>query len=275
MSATDNAWQSLPVELIENIIAATWALPLTSEDRITFMTSSLLVNKTWMVAFMRISSIDVHIPSPQYVWNFFRLICGATLISSIDKRFKSYPSQLIKSITIRIDNDATHPNPSKGFEHPMGKALTDALDSLRIVRCPSLQRLTVEYHNCLFDDIASNWRFIHFPSELTELELKYTFSSHTPPWLIESLRSNHERNTNPVPWSLPSVIRLSILGASPALVEDVVSRSPKVESITTDDYINLDENSLLPLSVKSVLLCSLDGSLKAVTIHGTGDFLHE
>lgn len=269
MYATTSNWPMLPLELIENIISETWALPLTSQERIQFMTSSLLVNKTWMTAFMRTSSTDVHIPSPYYVNRFFSLLRQESCIFDFDENVKSYPRRLIKSISIRVDNDVIHPDSTKMGESPMARALTYILLTLRSIdNIPTLERLSVEYHNYSYDDITNHYRFAYIPSHFSELELNYSYGSQTPPWLVDSLRRSYARSDN-LSWAreLPFIRRLTITGASQGLVEDVMARCPSVVDIMTDDYIRLDDKSALPPCVKSVVLCRSSSAISTAGTH--------
>ena len=246
-------WPWLPTELIENIISEVWSSSLSTNDRITLMTSSLLVNKTWMVAFTRISSKDVHIPCPSYIDQYLRILREESPI--YDEHSRSLPDRLCRSLTFRVGyTPPGHDAAPSGNEPQMAKALSDMMYTLHTISyLPNLRRVSIEYVNWGFDDVFDQYRLIAFPAQVTNLELDYTFSQKTPPWLIGALRSNQERHMC-LPWSLPSIRHLSIQGAGEAFLIDMVSACPNIQSFTTDAYIRLGAIMPLPDAVQMVTL---------------------
>src|SRR5690242_11913371 len=72
-SAPMTAALILPLDLIEEVINQAWNLDLLSSERILLMTSLSLVCKDVLNAYLRISSIYVHIPCPAYVEKFLQI----------------------------------------------------------------------------------------------------------------------------------------------------------------------------------------------------------
>ncbi|KAF9025671.1 hypothetical protein BDZ89DRAFT_1068162 [Hymenopellis radicata] len=91
---------SLPPELVEHIISFIWCDPLLSTtQRVQFMTSSLLVNRSWAATFMHVSARDVYIPTTPFLRHFRK---GDTYIAQLlnDNCTRMAPKQRCKSITI-------------------------------------------------------------------------------------------------------------------------------------------------------------------------------
>lgn len=123
----------LPTELFDVIIYNVWFLPLSTDERIIFMTSAPLVNKTWLVLFWRLSYKHVHIPCSSYLDHFFNLLIGIHKI----------PRILCQSISITVD----HFYPNSLRDTPMMRTLCRLLYStvwhLVSVRYPSSTSMRV------------------------------------------------------------------------------------------------------------------------------------
>ncbi|KAJ7281615.1 hypothetical protein C8J57DRAFT_79322 [Mycena rebaudengoi] len=227
----------LPIEIIAHILSACWALPLSPQDRITLMTSAGSVNHTWRTLFFRLSSQDVHIPCPSFADHFVRTIRGRK--SSLDAHdAQATTNRLCRSLTIRITNPESNKDVLGERELPMENALSLLLYRLCDLSAPcvpNLRRISIEYHNTGFDGIFDKWTLIAFPSQVTSLELSYSFSPETPPWLIASLRAKYERQVCRPPWTTPSVRSLSVFGAgSDCLVLDILTTCQNVKELVTD-----------------------------------------
>lgn len=222
-----NTSPSLPVEILEEIISAAWMSSLTAPERITLMTSSRLVNKTWMDVFARISSTDVHIPCPSYVHQFLRLLCDPLY----DAQTWFYLRRLCRSINIVVDNPAT-PSISGDKVLPMGEALGNLLYALHAMKGypAQLRRLSIQYVDCGFDDISHNWRLIYCPEQITTLEISYSFDPKVPSGLIEGLRAAPAF----AEMSLPTIRTLALHGASTNMVASMVEACPKLQTVDTD-----------------------------------------
>ncbi|KAF8886285.1 hypothetical protein BD779DRAFT_1421159, partial [Infundibulicybe gibba] len=213
----------LPVELIENIISETWNLDLVADERINVMTSFVLVNKTWNRLFMRTSSLDVHIPTPSYLYQYLLILQGLTQV--YDNSDKHIPDAICRSITIMVDHDPS--TPGEG-DSPMGKTLSDLLYNLATIPyVPNLKKIAVKFQNTSFNDIFNHYRFISFPKQVTDLEISYTPSSDAHP-------DSYREREGCLPWSLTSIQRLSVLGACIPLVADMISACPNVKTVVVD-----------------------------------------
>ncbi|KAJ7449649.1 hypothetical protein FB451DRAFT_1053246, partial [Mycena latifolia] len=218
---------SLPVELIEQILSSCWAMPLCVDARIALMTSAVTVNSTWRAVFLRVSSRDVHIPCPSFADHFLRILRQESPLVDRDVL-----NRLCRTLTAQITNE----NIFSRRELPMEQALSRLLYRLHdrtAPALPNLRRITLEYRDTGFDGVFDNWTLIAFPRQVTELELRYSFSPATPPWVESVLRSKHGRQAAP-PWTMPSVRTLTVLGASVSVVLDMVVTCPNVEKLITD-----------------------------------------
>jgi hypothetical protein len=228
----------MPVELIEKIIFETWSSPLSADERIHFMTTSLLVNKIWADVFNRFSFKNVHILSASYLEQYLRILREDSPI--LGKEFRSLPDQLCESISINIENTPPHPDFVPGEEEPpMGKVLSDMLYTLHsIPYLPNLRKITITYQNTGFNDLFDNLRLIAFPSQVTDLEINFIADSSTPSWVADALREKHTRYGS-MSWSLPSIERLSFFGASDAFVADMISCCPNADMYTLSYAVDI------------------------------------
>ena len=221
-----------PTEILEHIILEAWSSPLSADERISLMVSSLLVSKSWSVAFIRVSSRDVFIPCASYADQFFRTLREESPIYDEHTRF--LPDYLCRSITFQVHNvprDATEHHGVRLFSDGSreGQALASSLYNIRwLGYLPNLRRVSIEYVNWGFDDIFDQYRLIAFPEQVTELELKYTFTPGVPRPFVDNLRSEYERR-DCLSWRMPSIRRLVTVGAPDAMVQDVLSICPNVK----------------------------------------------
>jgi len=226
-----------PVEIIENVISDAWVLPLSANERITLITSSLLVNKTWMTLFTRVSSKDVYIPCASYAQQFLRMLREESPI--YEKHLRAIPDQFCRSLTFQVSNHNTSIRLFSN-KYPMGDAITNTLYAIQTLSyLPNLRRVSIQYNNWGFDDLLYHYRLIVFPPQVTEFELKYTYSHSIPPALIKTLRSDYLPREC-LRWSMPSVRHLAILGAGESFVMHIMSTFPNVETLVTDSPLHCD-----------------------------------
>ena len=117
-------------------------MPLSRDHRITFMTYAVLVDKTWMAIYRRISYADVYIPSEPYLYRY------------IKTHPKSGEKHLCRSVTIYGDC----------FDD--GK-ISNALRVLLDFRASSLCTAPIQIsmaiqHNC-------RWCLCAFPKDLPDM----------------------------------------------------------------------------------------------------------
>lgn len=237
-----HGFSALPIEVVENIILEAWFLPLSTDDRIGLMTSSTLVNKTWSSIFARISFRNVHIPCHSYL----RVYLGIT--GSFNSKVRSPEELACRSIHLRIEHIPVHPRPfalestmSLALEPTapdvlMGRALAQLVWTLGISPggFPNLRTLSLEFVNLECDNIFANYRFFQFPHQVTDLELAFTFSPQTPPWLLRALRTKQARGNARTLMFLPFVRRLAIMGGSEAFVADIVDSCKELDTLEVD-----------------------------------------
>ncbi|KAJ7114044.1 hypothetical protein C8R44DRAFT_984596 [Mycena epipterygia] len=238
----------VPVELMEHIITSAWHMPLSSDERITFMRSSMLVNSTWADIFDLVSSRDVYIPSSAFCDHFIQRLRAqpppdfpSSLLSSFLRSFQR-PSKppieprsanlACQSLTIQIANVDVHPDKNGRPRLPMGAVFDDLLENLDARSlAPNLRRLNIEYLDAGFDDIFHRTGIAVLPSQIKNLEVHYSFSAATPVWLVDSLCDKQERQRN-IGWVSRSIINLSVIGAGLNTREDLLRACPNTTPFT-------------------------------------------
>ncbi|KAJ7261997.1 hypothetical protein C8J57DRAFT_461215 [Mycena rebaudengoi] len=237
----------LPVELLEQIMATAWHMPLSSEERIAFIRSSTLVNSTWAALFTLISSRDVFIPSSSFCDHFLQQLRAPPIVDApptfLDRLLcRPKPSKpetrsanlACQSITIQIANIDVHPGAKARMRLPMASVLEELLENLDArALAPNLRRLSIEYLDAGFDDLFQRQGLASLPSHVTHLELKFSFDPKTPVWLVKSLRENQERQRR-MKWLLRSVTKLSVTGAGDNVVKDVLRACPNTNVLVVD-----------------------------------------
>ncbi|KAJ7863155.1 hypothetical protein B0H13DRAFT_1460664, partial [Mycena leptocephala] len=218
----------LPAEIIEAIIDSAWHMPLSSDERITLMRSSLLVSSTWADIFDLVSSRDVYILSAVFCDHFIQRLCSQPPAVSPSIQSRS-ANQACQSITIQIANADIHFDRNARMRLPMGGVLDHLLENLDVWSlAPNLRRLSIEYVDAGFEDIFRRTGPAALPTQITHLDLRYSFSRATPTWLVEALRKKQERQRH-IGWIAPSITRLSIVGAGENTIRDMLLACPNVK----------------------------------------------
>ncbi|KAJ6471878.1 hypothetical protein C8R45DRAFT_1013459 [Mycena sanguinolenta] len=244
----------LPVELVAEIISTAWHMPLSQNERITFMRSSTLVNSTWADVFNLVSSRDVYITSSAFcdhfvqhlrqrpaphtspsssLWGLFlRPFRGPTKQPVQPRRSANLACQ---SLTIQAANeDRVHPGKISPMRLPMAGVLDMLLETLDAwTLAPNLRRLSIEYFDTGFEDIFSRVGLAALPPQITHLDVRYSFSERMPVWLVESLKRKQERRRH-LMWKAPAITRLSIVGAGENTVRDLLAVCPNVHTLTKE-----------------------------------------
>ncbi|THU75627.1 hypothetical protein K435DRAFT_974745 [Dendrothele bispora CBS 962.96] len=115
----------LPIELVEEIVGLFWSddsLQVSPQDRVTFIVSSLFVNRCWSSLFLAIASRDVYIPTPAFAFH----LCDALQFHRDSSQSKS------KSKPLQFRTSASCSFSSSTF------SLCSSLASLMPQRCRSL-----------------------------------------------------------------------------------------------------------------------------------------
>ena len=237
----------LPFELVEAIVAETWFMPLTSRERVAFMTSAPLVSRAWLAIYSHISRRNVHIPSPSYLDRFLAMLS------------KDYPLDLCQSIAFSTDTLHRHP-------YSLNKPLINLLYTISLFRLPNLHTFSLVYATPYPDefliDLADTFDFAPFPPQITSLQLTLADPEHTSdPWtLISSLPCHpstaHRRRLS---WPLPSVNHLTIRGATELAIVNLVSACPNLSILSIDSTAVAGLDNTCPCDRDALLLFS-DGA---------------
>lgn len=250
-------WPWLPLELLERIISEAWSSPLSIEERITFITTSTLVNLAWLSAFATVSSRDVYIPSASYADHFMRQMFKA------DRMYKKYdlgnPELHCQSLSFTL-RSYSRPKIVRDIrvhaarEEALGTGLSTTLADLRTTGClPNLRRVAIEYIDWGTEDIFTNFRFSHFPTQVTELYLNFTRNWNGTEKTKKSTTADYWRQER-VLWIMPSIRHLTVVGASAAFVADMLATCPNLETLAVDGGIRMLSGCTLPHSVHTLTL---------------------
>jgi hypothetical protein len=232
--------------MVERIIHEAWSSPLSTSDRITLMTSSLLVNKIFQLTFLSISSKDVHIPHIKYVSHFVQIIAG---YSPINDAYSNSPHRrCCSSVTFHVQTQGIGKD---NFTDPYG-GLLYSLHCTPFL--PNLRRVSIEHFDWDFEDILNNGRLIWFPDQVTDLEVTYPPLTQYAMEVLKGKSFDHLKRN----WSLPYVKRLTIRGAADGLVKDIARRCLGLEEVVTDADADLDIMTAFPDSVRSLKLEGVD-----------------
>lgn len=223
---------AIPLEILDRIISQIWLSPLSTEDRIALMTSSVMVSHAWSNVFDHISSKDVYIPRPSYLPQFFRLTRRDT-----QTRERSPRELLCRSIHLSVENSSVHPPCPADHRQCTGATVALALLVSTLSSYhggfPNLRILSFAFLNMNFYDVLTYYRFFRFPGQVTDLELSFSFDPATPPWLLKGLRSAQARRGCLYPF-IPSVRRLAVVGASDAFITDMTRTCNNLDTLEMD-----------------------------------------
>ncbi len=219
----------LPFDLLEEIITRAWELDLFTDERILLMTSLPLVCKDVLNAYLRISSIYVHIPCPAYVERFLQTLREGTPHYPVQKH-GDYAKNLCRSITLKIMQNAQSCTLHGNAEPPMGAALSDLLYNLRLFgKLPNFRTLIIRYTNIDANDIFNWVRFIDFPNTVEWLDLEFVQTEKTPAE-VEVISTHLDHSLYHL-WRLPSLLHLRVSGGSEELVSHLVSVAPNLLTV--------------------------------------------
>ncbi|KAJ8073526.1 hypothetical protein PM082_011802 [Marasmius tenuissimus] len=214
---------SLPIEVTEHILSLLWLSPLSRPQRATLIKSSMLVSNTWRSIFVRIAATDVYVLSPSHGIAFLDMLRGGNLTKT------NYPLDILcRSITIRHENDHLLPGPEIQEEQPMGFIFRDIIAELYRLpeRLPMLRRISLELQDYLMETVfeRNHTLFSHFPSQVTELELKFSYGIETDPLVVSAIKSRgYEKfGLEKVKSTGLGVRRLTVLGTSSGVAKEVL-----------------------------------------------------
>ncbi|KAK7466367.1 hypothetical protein VKT23_005094 [Stygiomarasmius scandens] len=226
----------LPLELVEAIINTLWfSDDLLLKDRIIFMKSSLLVNSTWLLLFVRVSARDVHIPSPSYAMKFLNILRGeSSLYNACGVGLHNY---LTRSITFQYVGDP-ETIMLRRESHPMALAILSVFHALFIPTCsterlPNLRRISIELDNCTLDDFFSRMKFSMFPTQVTHFDLRFSYSPLVSSADLFEIQGS-EQPFGLIPGSVPNLRHLSLYGATKVVLDELLLACPNLETVDTD-----------------------------------------
>jgi hypothetical protein len=155
-----------------------------------------------------------------------------------------------------------------GEQERLGTMITNTLHMLRdLLFLPNLRRISIEYANWGLNDIFDNLRLSPFPSQVTELEIKFTTTAG-----MKNVSKKYHRQTEWVPWVLPSLTHLFILGAPAEFIMDMVDVCPNLQTLeikctsrplSLTALSHLHYRSLIASQPRKGLLRIADGGLVA------------
>ncbi|KAJ3908128.1 hypothetical protein F5879DRAFT_938767 [Lentinula edodes] len=247
---------SLPVELVEQIITSFWCQHQSTHHRVTFMKSSLCVSRSWAILYMRAFCQDVHIPSGEFALKFLEILRNESPVYSYFAENGTLFDRRCRSLTFQRDNEEgivekpIAPDPSRsssvlfqGFlknsptpEHPMGLAIYTVLRFLYFSPhlIPNLRRISLLFSNSTMSDLFTRNRFIGFPTQVTELNIRFTYGPRTSKDVLKKIARN-EAVVGLVPGSMKRVRVLRVTGLTKSAVRELVLACVNRESVETED----------------------------------------
>ncbi|KAJ4479574.1 hypothetical protein C8J55DRAFT_429074 [Lentinula edodes] len=231
-SATSLA--SLPVELVEQIITSFWSQHQSTHHRATFMKSSLCVSRSWAILYMRAFCQDVHIPSGEFALKFLEILRNESPVYSYFTENGTLFDRRCRSLTFQRDNEEGINSPTP--EHPMGLAIYTVLRFLYFSPhlIPNLRRISLLFSNSTMSDLFTRNRFIGFPTQVTELNIRFTYGPRTSKDVLKNIARN-EAVVGLVPGSMKRVRVLRVTGLTKSAVRELVLACVNRESVETED----------------------------------------
>ncbi|KAF9499616.1 hypothetical protein BDN71DRAFT_128282 [Pleurotus eryngii] len=219
----------LPPEIIEDILNIIWASPLTLNERITLMSSSVLISKAWTVIYSRVSSKDIFIPCPNYVPYFINLLHGPSTI--FDPTLHHLPQERCRSLSFRVEMRPHH----KFWDHLTpwnASSIFDLLYCLDRIPAymPNLRRIAIQYSGGGYTDLYQGFRLRNFPPQVTDLEISFVdnLTSLNRPPKAYTTRMKHT-------CYMPSLRRLTVRGEGLSwFILEMLDVSPNVHTLEMD-----------------------------------------
>ncbi|KIY52779.1 hypothetical protein FISHEDRAFT_69590 [Fistulina hepatica ATCC 64428] len=233
----------IPFELIAVILGHAWAQPMSNHTRERFFKTQCMVCFGWRDQFLRIAYRDVHITSYRAFLHLMRIMCKPDY-PVLDYRVTKYPSQLCRSIYFRIEMKDLNPDSTKDDARQVGNALRDMMYDLqyRWRLMPQLRRVAIHYVNMNCDDLTVNHRLLHFPPQVTDLDVNFTItrtremSNLDYRYRLALLRDPTPQDLPYVEMNLSHVRHLRVFGGSPWLLTAFLVNARYLDTVETDDY---------------------------------------
>ncbi|PBK84487.1 hypothetical protein ARMGADRAFT_1088252 [Armillaria gallica] len=231
----------LPAEIIELVIHETWMLPLTNNERLTFMKASLRISSWWLLAFLQESFTDVYLVSPKY--SFY--------LASLYRIREPFHILTINTSRLVLQSYLAHHCHSITLGHKRTEVHHARMVICNLPRCP---KITMLFRN--FAQNYPSWLITHVQSLFStankdgHLRLIFTYDTTAVDYSPRdrySYASEHyfyphdifsTREMGRVLTPFIGVRRLEIKGANPCAVFMTVEACPDLEILETD----VDEN---------------------------------
>lgn len=235
-------WPSLPVDLLEQILREAWTSLQSLGDRVSLMTSAVLVSKVWLTTFCRISFRDVVIPCSTFLPQYRRIVQRKSPVYR--KLLGDIPfPQLCQSITIQKKSSC----PRRRFQCSdltdvdflHGRSMLEAMHLLNsIPSLPLLQVISVIYPNdgCINLDNGNTFHVYSF--SVVNLDVIYTFPPSTPSIFLDAIIQARRCKIPCAPWTPPTVYTISTskTTAAPCAIGEFLKLCPDVERLDLDEY---------------------------------------
>jgi len=220
----------------------------------------------WLTTFIRIALKDVHIACPLAAEDYLRLIREHTP-SEVDDAFllpgaSKFANNSCRSLTFHVDHDSDlvatpEVEPSVllySTDNRSANAISSTLYMVSTLNyLPNLRRVAIEYVDWGFEDIPEQGRLLVFPEQVTELDIKFTFTADSLTALGDRLRNRYCRRWH-VGGTTQNVRRLSVFGAPVDFVAEMIWTCPNVEIVDFDGAEDLDALLALPDSLRMLNL---------------------
>ncbi|KAJ3811369.1 hypothetical protein EV368DRAFT_27205, partial [Lentinula lateritia] len=245
----------LPVELVEQIITSFWLQHQSTQHRVIFMKSSLCVSRSWATLYMRAFCQDVHIPSGEFALKLLEVLRNESPVYSYFTEHGTLLDRRCRSLTFQRDNEdgivekPVAPEPSRSSsvlvqghlknsptpEHPMGLSIYTVLRFLYFSPhlIPNLRRISLLFSNSTMSDLFTRNKFIGFPSQVTELNISFTYGPRTYKDVLKKI-ARDEVAVGLVPGSMQRVRVLRVTGLTKAAVRELVLACVNWEVLETE-----------------------------------------
>ncbi|KAK7464925.1 hypothetical protein VKT23_006133 [Stygiomarasmius scandens] len=224
----------------------------------------MLVNSTWMVLHMRISSVDLHIPNLRYVWKIIHALKSSESRSTYHYLGLGCLGELLRrycrSITFRRDSQNGPIDESVHvlmlfLSQKQTHALGNNVDKFPDVHLPALRRVSFELVDETLDRVFPpefNLNTLKMnptytpilPSQMTTLEVFFYYSPNHTIWRDPEMREQilFDVESSGFPSSLPSVHTLRIFGGSAgALLRPAVKIQPGPVAVFYESDVSIEE----------------------------------
>lgn len=273
-------WPSLPIDLLEQILREAWRSLQSPGDRVSLMTSAVLVSKLWLTTFCRISFRDMVIPCSAFLPQYRRIVQRKSpiyrkLLGGIGF------AQLCRSIAIQKKSSCPR-------KHLQCSGLTDVdflygrsmLESMHLLNSipslPLLQDISVIYPNdgCINLDNGNTFHVYSF--SVVNLDVIYIFPPSTPSIFLDAIVQARRCKPPCAPWTPPTAYAISTskTTAAPCAIGGFLKLCPDVERLDLDECskgsveVQVTTNSTSQISQDSIVL---QGKLRSFRRRRSGE----